>query len=269
MMELSVAQKTEIFERGFIKIPGVVPRIMVNEALKAMNHSLGNGIAREEILKIRSQSYCSEIQSTPVVSDLFNATPAFSFAESLLGKGKINPPGGAQIALRFPQYAKDARPKLAPHIDGTWSEHNGVPKGRILNFAMIACVLLSDVPEAYSGNFTVWPGTHRAFARHLQEHGPEILIDKGIPKIDMPEPHQVTGQAGDVVFAHYLLAHTAAPNLSPHVRYACFFRLQPNDRPKAPETGAERREAILDPWLEWPGLADITRQARAAEVAAQ
>ena len=267
-MELSVSQKTEIFERGFIRIPGVVPRVMVNETLKAMNHSIGNGIPLEDIHKVRSQSYCPEIQKLPVVTDLLNATPAFSFAESLLGTGKINRSGGAQIALRFPSYPRDARPKFAPHIDGTWSEHNGVPKGRILNFAMIACVLLSDVPEAYCGNFTVWPGTHHSFAKYLRQHGPEALTDGGLPKIDMPEAHQVTGQAGDVVFAHYLLAHTAAVNLSPHVRYAVFFRLTPNDRPPAPETGAERREAILDPWLEWPGLAEIVKKDRAKELAA-
>jgi len=123
----------------------------------------------------------------------------------------------------------------------------------VLNFTLIASVLLSDVPEPYSGNFTVWPGAHRPMAAYLREHGFDSLMN-GLPRIPMPEAHQITGQAGDVVFAHYMLPHTAAINLSPHVRYAIFFRMTPNDRPPDPEVGAQRAEAILDPWLEWPGL---------------
>ena len=265
-MELSIAQKTEIYERGFVRVPGVVPRIMVNEALRAINHSLGEGMARDEMNKLRSQSYCAELQHTPLITGLLNATPAHGLVESLLGPGKLNPAGGAQIALRFPSYSKEARPRLAPHIDGTWSEHNGVPKGKVQNFTLLACVLLSELPESYAGNFTVWPGTHRKFAKHLQQHGPEALLN-GLPAVEMPEPFQVTGQPGDVIFAHYLLAHTAAVNLSPHVRYAVFFRIVPNDRPAYPESGPERREALLDPWLEWPGLRDVVQKERASVTA--
>ena len=118
-MELSPAQKLEIFEKGYIRIPGVVPRIMVNAALRAINHSVGEGMPAEEMNRFRSQSYCNEVQKTPCITDLFNGTPAHSLAESLLGQGKINPVRGGQIALRFPTYSKDAAPKLAPHIDGT------------------------------------------------------------------------------------------------------------------------------------------------------
>jgi len=119
-MELSPAQKLEIFEKGFVRIPGVVPRILVNAALRAINHSVGNGMPAEDMNRLRSQSYCNEIQRTPVISDLVNGTPVHSLAESLLGKGKLNPSGGGQIALRFPSYSKDAVPKLSPHIDGTY-----------------------------------------------------------------------------------------------------------------------------------------------------
>jgi hypothetical protein len=254
-MELSAAQKAEIVEHGYTKISGVVPRVAVNAALRAINHSLGEGVSREEINKFRSQSYCPEVQETEAISGLFNRTPVFDLAESLLGRGKLNPRKSGQIALRFPGYSNDPAPKLWPHIDGVYSEHNGVPKGRILNFTMLACVLLSDLNEQYAGNFAVWPGTHRRIAAYLKEHGPESLLEcKGLPPIELPAPVQITGQAGDLVLAHYLLAHTAAPNLSAHVRYAIFYRLTPNDRAADPETGPSCRDAIIDPWMEWPGL---------------
>lgn len=263
-MELSPSQKLSMYEKGFVRIPGVVPRILVNEALRAINHSLGEGMPAEDMQRLRSQSYCNEVQKKPCITDLFNGTPLHSLAESLLGKGKLNPVGGGQIALRFPSYSNEPAPKLHPHIDGTYSEHNGVPKGRQLNFTMLAAILLSDLPEIYSGNFTVWPGAHRPVAEYLREHGIETMMT-GMPKIQMPDPLQITGQAGDIVLAHYLLPHTAAINLSPNVRYAIFFRLTVNDRPPENMAGAQRPEAILDPWLEWPGLQELTAKDRKSQ----
>ncbi|WP_051343673.1 hypothetical protein [Alicyclobacillus herbarius] len=99
---------------------------------------------------------------------------------------------------------------------------NGVPKGTIQNFTMLVGVYLSSVRQENAGNFTVWPGTHRIFEKYFREHGAESLLD-GMPKVDMPKPLQLMVEPGDVVFAHYELAH--APNISPNVRYAIYFRV--------------------------------------------
>ena len=251
-MELSLSQKQFLLENGYVKIPGVVPRVAIDTALRAINHSLGEGISKEEIAKFRAQSYCPEINTSDAITGLINHTPAFHLIESLIGRGKLNPRKNGQIALRFPGFSKVAQPKIVPHVDGIWSKDNGVPEGRMLNFTMNACVLLSDVTEPYSGNFTVWPGSHLRIAAHIKEHGPESLM-QGMPAIDTPA-EQITGKAGDLVLAHYLLGHTAAPNLAFNIRYAIFYRVTPNDRPPVPEKGPDRRDALLDPWLEWPGL---------------
>ena len=51
---------------------------------------------------MRSRSYCKELQNAPVITDLFNKSPVFPIAESLIGTGNVLPAGSAQIALRFP-----------------------------------------------------------------------------------------------------------------------------------------------------------------------
>ncbi|HZP85116.1 MAG TPA: hypothetical protein VFB21_26000 [Chthonomonadaceae bacterium] len=51
-----------------------------------------------------------------------------------------------------------------------------------------------------------------------------------------------------VVLVHYELAHSAAPNVSPHVRYALFFRLTYT------EHDAHKWEAMTDIWLEYEGM---------------
>ncbi|MEZ4662293.1 MAG: hypothetical protein R2911_32485 [Caldilineaceae bacterium] len=56
-MQLSHHQKAEFVRRGFVKVPGVVPQVMVNEALRAINHSLGEGIDPAQVPIFRSRSY--------------------------------------------------------------------------------------------------------------------------------------------------------------------------------------------------------------------
>ena len=76
-MELTYAQKEQIYERGYVKVPGVVPRVMVDAALRAINHSVGQGMDPEQMTKFRSQSYCPELQHEPVITGLLTETPAW------------------------------------------------------------------------------------------------------------------------------------------------------------------------------------------------
>jgi hypothetical protein len=252
-MELSYLQKREFVEQGFVHVPGVVPRVMVDAAVRAINSSLGEGMDPELMVKFRSQSYCPELQRTPVITELLTATPAWSLAESLVGEGKIRPTTAGQIALRFPTMANPAGP-ARPHLDGMHSPHNGVPEGTISNFTLLVGVLLSDLPNPNAGNFTVWPATHYPYQEFFREHTPQALLN-GMPPIAMPQPHQIIGKAGDVVFVHYQIAHGITPNVSPHVRYAIFFRLNHIDH-------AERKfECMTDIWLDYEGLRELVAPA--------
>jgi len=259
-MELSYAQKKDVYEKGFVVVPGVVPKLMIDRALREINHSLGEGLPKEQIIKMRAQSYCNELQGTQLFKDLINKTPAIDLVGSLLGTENVKPVGGAQIALRFPNLNEGPVKVGGGHIDGIYSPDNGVPKGEIHNFTMLAVVLLSDLPGPFCGNFTVWPGSHHKLEKYFRENGPETILN-GMPKVDQGEPYQVIGKAGDVVFTHYQLIHTAAPNCSPHVRYATIYRINHASR----KTHGETR-AMTDMWFEWEGLREIV-PARAAEPA--
>src|SRR5678815_1227883 len=120
-MELSYFQRKQFFEQGYLHVTGVLPKVMLDEAMRQINHSVGEGMD---------------------------------------------------------------------------SPHNGVPFGEIRNFTMLVGVFLSDVTGPYSGNFTVWPGTHTIFEEYFREHGPMSLLD-GMPKVEMPQPVQLNVKAGD------------------------------------------------------------------------
>ncbi len=248
-MQLTYAQKQEFYKNGFVKIPGVVPQIMIDAAVRAINSSLGQGIDPAQLPIYQSRSFCPELQHKPVIVDLFNKTPALALAESLIGMDKIQPVGAGQIALRFPTLQDPPSPPR-PHLDGMYTPTNGVPAGTIRNFTMLLGITLSDVTTTYAGNLAVWPGTHHIYEKYFREKGPEALLN-GMPPVEVPEPVQVIAQAGDIVLAHYELAHGVAQNVSPHPRFAIYFRLYHVDHAK------HGHETMADIWREWEGMTEI------------
>ncbi len=250
-MELTREQKEHFHEHGYVLVPQVIPTATLNAALRAINHSLGEGIDPAKLATFRSQSYCPELQRQPVITDLYNGTPVRELVESLIGAGRVRLVAGGQIALRFPIAPGTAPRRPVPHLDGMYTPTNGVPQGRILSFTMLIGVALSDVSEPFAGNLTVWPGTHRLYERYFREHGPEALLN-GMPDISLPEPVHLTARAGDIMLCHYALAHAAAPNAAAHVRYAVYFRASHVDH------DTQWKQAMTDIWLEWPGMQPVS-----------
>ncbi len=253
-MQLSKVQKRALMDDGYLHIPGVVPRVMVDEAVRAINHDLGKGMDPSLMWRFHVQTFCPELTSAPAIVELFTRTPASALAESAIG-ARLRVPTGAQIALRFPGYADPPKPG-SPHIDGLPNRErtNGVPEGTILSFTALACVLLSELPGPFAGNFTVWPGSHRAHAAWVRAHGFRSLLE-GPPRVEYRDPVQVVGKPGDVLLTHYLLGHSVAPNVSPNVRYACFFRLEVDG------LAEHRAESVLDPWRDWEGMREVVAEA--------
>jgi ectoine hydroxylase-related dioxygenase (phytanoyl-CoA dioxygenase family) len=248
-LQLTHAQRSQFVEQGYVHVPGVIPRVMVDAALRAINHSVGEGMNVAEMTRFRAQSYCPELQQNPVITDLLNATPALGLAESMIGAGQIAPATHGQIALRFPTM-QDPPAAPRPHLDGMHTPTNGVPAGEIYSFTMLLGVLLSDLHGPFAGNLAVWPGTHHIYERYFRERGPQSLLN-GMPDVPIPEPVQLTGAAGDIVLCHYELAHGVATNVSPHVRYAIYFRLS------HVQHASQKWDAMTNIWMEWAGLQEL------------
>jgi hypothetical protein len=62
---------------------------------------------------------------------------------------------------------------------------------------------------------------------------------------------QVTGEAGDLLLAHYLLGHNIGANTSPAVRRAVYFRI------KRAGHDPRWREFLTDPWLDYDTVRDV------------
>lgn len=256
---LTIAQKRQFVEEGYLKIPGVVPQVLVDAARRAINHSIGHvGLGGEDVENSRSAFFCSELLEAPVILDLYYKTPLIPIAESLMGAGNVLPVKRAKPYPRFPLAPGEEPSEPRGHLDGIGNGSNGMAKGVYRRgFTAFAVIYLADVPEPYSGNFTVWPKSHRFFADYFKRVGYEVLAD-GIPRLDLPEgPLMITGKAGDLVIAHHQIFHGACPNASPNVRHAVIARLQHK------ECEQNGYAAYTDIWREWPGVQEIAASAQA------
>lgn len=252
MMELTHDQKKNFYDEGFLKVENVVPKIMVEEALKEINHSIGRlGIHPNKLREYGARSFCPELTEESSIVDMFHKTPAKELIGSMLNINQMEQVSKGQIALRFPNGENKVRPPSNPHLDGTYAPANSVNEGEIRNFTALVCVILSDLPEENSGNFIVWPGTHHLFGKYFQKHGAETMksFKDGVPPVEMPNPVQITGKAGDIVIAHYSLAHTAMGNFSHHIRYATFFRIKHLDI-----NSTNWKEPVENIWMHWEGM---------------
>jgi Phytanoyl-CoA dioxygenase (PhyH) len=242
--------KRAMRDDGFALFPGLVPRPLVDAALRAINTSLGHeGMAKDDLPRFRARTFTPELCATPPILDLFTASPLRTVAEAAIGPGNLRLPGEGQVALRFPTAGPGS--SAVPHIDGVASPGNGVPPGTLFHFTALAAVFLSDVDGDDRGNFTVWPGSHRRLEEHFRTHGPTSIVER-FPDLPLGPPRQIRARAGDAVLAHYALAHGIAPNLGPHVRYAVFFRLYHTTHDQ------HGSQPLTDLWFEWQGMRNVT-----------
>jgi hypothetical protein len=245
---LTEAQKRALYQDGFVLLPGVVPRPLIDEMLRAINHSLGSeGIDKQQLGTFRARTFTPGLLAGKPIRDIYIAVAPL--VESAIGVGRVRVPvpSECQIALRFPSLSSSA--SLEPHIDGI-SPPDGERAGTLYHFTALAGVFLNDVPEPNRGNIILWPGSHHLMEQHLRTHGVQEVIGR-YPNLPLSPPQPLRVRAGDALLAHYSLTHAVGPNFGPHVRYAVFFRLFHVDHAEA-DTGP-----LMDIWREWEGMRSV------------
>jgi hypothetical protein len=116
------------------------------------------------------------------------------------------------------------------HIDGY-----GLPgQSEPATFSMLAGIYLNDESSSGRGNLWVWPGSHCVHERLFRERGVEALMNDAsqgghaclLPDApDFGPGRPVLATRGDVVLAHYLLAHNQSGNVHIPLRRIAYYRL--------------------------------------------
>jgi hypothetical protein len=234
---LTDEQIDEFAERGFVLVPQVVQGDVLAQAARRIDEVAAADPPAAG--KRGNHFYFLETKDEPALMATLTGSPAFGLAEELAGTGTLEIPWQVQVALNIPPYSH--RPGR-PHIDAANPEPTGEPiRG---TFTLLAGILMTDQLTENSGNLWVWPGTHLTHAAYFRDHGPHLFC--AYPPIDLPEPEQVKGRAGDLLLAHYLLGHNIGGNYeSEQTRRALYFRISAVDH------ASHRSEFLQDPWLDY------------------
>ena len=208
--------------QGFAHFADLTPQPLIRSALDAIEIDLSNNYDPKRKSEYDNQSFCPEIRSSAPIMNLLLQSPVLNILDEIFELDKIAWDNG-QIAIRQAHNYPEPVPP-SPHIDGFASGLNGVPDGKIYNHTVLVGVFLTPVQSAFAGNFTVWPGSHHVYEKYFQQCGPRAMSER-MPELEIGEPVQLMCGVGDVVLAHYQLAHSAAVNTADADRIAVYFRV--------------------------------------------
>ena len=254
---------------GFVRLKNCVSEKLCDDALREINRRLGSNETSVDEMKART------FPKHKAITNLFNKSAIPIVLQKMLGGKKPYRQGGGQLALRFPgdftpnQSAKASEQVFRNtaqywHIDGCPNDFiPGITDhyGKIHNFDCLVGVLLSDVDAPLSGELCTFPGSHHELAEYFSkgdnlervyQFGNQALpTGKATWKIFKRKPCHCTGKKGDVFLANYLTAHFVAPNASPSIRYAVYFRVTRHGAQRVLPNGKHNPAPLLDPWVNW------------------
>lgn len=232
MAVISRADIEQFREQGFVVIPGVL-----GERLLALGHRVATAMLTAEPPAPRHRGFYFLWPQFAGPSACGHDHGLLRFYResgiAALAAGLLRPdlppaePDRAQLAVTVPRWPH--RPG-GPHVDGiTPPEPSGWPG----TFSLLAGVWLTDHSEKNCGNLWVWPGSHLRAGAWLADRGADALVgvwpERSYPPIGLGEPVQLTGPAGSVLLAHYLLGHNIGGHDGPDggpMRQAVYYRLQ-------------------------------------------
>jgi hypothetical protein len=244
---LDAAARAEFREQGFVVIPGVLDE----RQLAFGRRTVAAMLTAEPPPDGHTGPYFLWPQFDAVAHEhgLLRFYRGSGIADLAVGLLRVDlppvDPDFAQLAGTIPPWPHHPG---GPHVDGVSPPlADGTPG----TFSLLAGAWLTDHSKPDNGNLWVWPGTHLRFGAYLSEHGADALArlhPRPYPPIELGAPVQVTGPAGSVLLAHYLLAHNIGGHAGPAgipMRQVVYYRLQ------AAGHRGRWREAVTDPLLEF------------------
>ena len=247
-VRLSAEQKQFFAINGFLHVKNAVPLPMVHKALAFINQAMCTPGAVTQ--SATGMTFCEELKKHPSITALLYSSPAWSYCQRFLGKGRVAPCRAGQIALRGPHtqhYGTDREDKEANrwHVDG-------LEKGIHSSFSMLVGVTLSSAMQRNQGNFTVWPGSHKTLLPLLKDaHTQSKPLVLARP--DLGHGTQILADAGDLVFAHHKLAHKGGMNTGHDIRYQVYFRVAHIAHLEQATSG----RTLDDLWVQFEGLSQV------------
>lgn len=241
---LSADQLRAFGRDGFLVVRGFLAEPLLAELNAEVDALIARKPAPED--KVGFHHYFEHPSSLPVADQVLRKSGVLSLAGELVAPFKIDHAfDHIQVATSI--YGWDHEPG-GGHIDGYGTAGQTEPN----TFTLLAGIYLGDESQPGRGNIWVWPGSHIGHERLFQERGIDVLGPE--PQgghacmLDQPPdfgPGQpVLAKRGDVLLAHYLLAHNQSGNMWNPLRRIVYYRLATTDHRQ--RWAATQTDALLE-----------------------
>ena len=221
MSTLTSEQKAAFARDGYLLVPDLIPDNLAARAEAAMWESLGASPRDPESWKGKP---VAAAYPRPEIAAVF--TPEMAALVDALSD-EANPswtPPSVPFAINiFPQPGEWSH--HGPHIDHALERD----KFRVFPRPMrLASLLYLTDCRLGGGPTVVWPGSHttiEAFAKRDPERFELMFtLNNALGELDLGEGIQVEGKRGDVLFYHYLTAHSGSKNVLDYPRFAVAYK---------------------------------------------
>jgi len=264
-------QRAQFIQDGYICVSGLIPSEVVEATRVGLLERMGVNPSDPDTWAGRAMSTdpdaitFTEICRTPQIEAAAAELVGPDFISSVTYSPFLDSRGVSPATLRgfIPvlSFPKPGPPTFEPPTDGYHIDGMHAVTVCPDKFFLVVFAYLSDTTE-YGGATTVRPGSHRQVFEHWLATG-----DKGNtipPTLDYAKPVPLSGQAGDVIFMHYLLVHSGSANHDAHIRVGLNTAVMPDpERPYQPKHGSPQPD-----WtpLDWSLRTDTLRERAAYEV---
>eukprot|EP01038_Epipyxis_sp_PR26KG_P011272 gene11272-15123_t len=275
---LNFNEAQHFYDKGYFILDNAVENTLIFEARNYIDAHYIKWLKHTKRQDDWRSHFCLDLmdmekpmENAPVL-DLLLLSPII--VDKLYGlMGQISGIFYSQIAFRTPISGKaskinvngsieDYQPGGDYHLDG---QANASGDRFPDHWTVLVGIALVDIISEDMGNFTVFPCSHtsRSWINY-----PEEKKAKSLPNLG--EPVKICLKAGDVIFAHVLLAHRGGKNtlpskvidrddyvknIKPNTREMVFFRVQAQN---INYNSKDRSlEVINNPWIEHSNLINI------------
>ena len=211
---------------GYLVVPAFVAEPLLAELEAEADALIAAKPAPED--KVGFHHYFEHPADLPVADRILRESGVLDLAAELVAPHAIDLAFDLiQVATSIPGW--DHHPG-GGHLDGYGIEGESEPH----TFTLLAGIYLGDERRPDRGNIWVWPGSHLGHERLFRERGFEVLMDSASagghaclldPAPDLGRGQPVLAGRGDVLLAHYLLAHNQSGNLGDRLRRIVYYRL--------------------------------------------
>lgn len=247
--------QTQFFiDNGYIILDQKFTQSELNIPIKLINTALIDPpkTKNDAIFWVKKKT---KLQRKKDIISIINNPKIKSVLDQLLSGMK--PITHCQIASRFPGENCSENNQIPNNWYESWHIDNYTPKDFERNhippdFSCLVGIYLSDNLDEFTGNFTIFPGSHHQIQIFSQQNGGQDYYQQnGLTNIrqslKLNNPFQIKTDLGSIIICHRMLPHLiSAPNTSNKIRTIIWFRITSNTR-----IGYSDPETFTNIWKEW------------------